>query len=238
MRAKVTSWWTRPCGPHSVLAMALPLMISTLSWTVMNFVDRMFLLWHSTDSMAAALPAGVLQFAVLCPLLGVASYVNAFVAQYDGAGRPQRIGPIVWQGIWIGIFATPLLLVTIPLAPRLFAWAGHPPRLPAWRPSIINCSRSAPGPGDRGGAIIVFHRPRGNARGHGGRLFGRVAQRPAGVSVDFRPLGISGRGNRRGGPGHHRGRVGPRGDVCVDAHATCLSEKTTAWRPAGGWTGG
>ena len=126
MRAKLTSWWTRPCGPHSVLAMALPLMISTLSWTVMSFVDRMFLLWYSTDAMAAALPAGVLQFAVLCPLLGVASYVNAFVAQYDGADRPRRIGPIVWQGIWIGIFATPLLLVTIPMAPRLFAWAGHP----------------------------------------------------------------------------------------------------------------
>ena len=41
--------------------------------------------------MAAALPAGVLQFAVLCPLLGVASYVNAFVAQYDGAGRPHLL---------------------------------------------------------------------------------------------------------------------------------------------------
>ena len=72
---------------------ALPLMISTLSWTVMNFIDRMFLLWHSTDAVAAAMPAGMFQFAVLCPLLGVATYVNTFVAQYEGAGRPPRMGP-------------------------------------------------------------------------------------------------------------------------------------------------
>ncbi len=127
MRAIVAAWWNRPCGGREVLTLALPLIISTLSWTVMNFIDRMFLLWYSRDAMAAALPAGVLQFAVLCPLLGVASYVNAFVAQYQGAGRPARIGPIVWQGIWIGLLATPLMLALIPLAPLPFALAGHTP---------------------------------------------------------------------------------------------------------------
>jgi len=105
--------------------MALPLVISTASWTVMNFVDRMFLLWHSTRAMAAVMPAGMLYFTLICFPLGVAMYVNTFVAQYEGARRPERIGTVVWQGMRMGIFVMPLFLATIPLAPLIFAWAGH-----------------------------------------------------------------------------------------------------------------
>ena len=85
-----------------MLALALPLVISTASWTLMNFVDRMFLLWHSPGAMAAAMPAGMLHFTMICFPLGVASYVNTFVAQYHGAGRPERIGTALWQGTRIG----------------------------------------------------------------------------------------------------------------------------------------
>jgi len=59
------NWWSRPCGARDVLVLAMPLVISTASWTVMNFVDRMFLLWHSTRAMAAAMPAGMLYFSML-----------------------------------------------------------------------------------------------------------------------------------------------------------------------------
>ncbi len=121
------NWWSRPCGARDVLVLAMPLVISTASWTVMNFVDRMFLLWHSTRAMAAAMPAGMLYFSLLCFPLGLATYVNTFVAQYEGAGQYGRIGAAVWQGVRIGLFATPLFLLTIPLAPWVFALAGHEP---------------------------------------------------------------------------------------------------------------
>ena len=64
------------------------------SWTVMNFIDRMFLLHYSEASMAAVLPAGMVHFAMVCFPLGVASYVNTFVASITGrasrtaSGRP------------------------------------------------------------------------------------------------------------------------------------------------------
>ncbi len=109
------------------MALALPLVISTMSFTVMTFIDRMFLTWYSIDAVAAAMPAAMLQFTLISFPLGVASYVNTFVAQYEGAGRPRRIGPIVWQGIWIGIAAIPLLLLTTPLAHAFFRHAGHDP---------------------------------------------------------------------------------------------------------------
>jgi MATE family multidrug resistance protein len=112
-----------------VLQLSLPLIVSTATWTVMNFIDRMFLLKHSMAEMAAVLPAGMLHFTLICFPLGIAMYVNTFVAQYHGANRPERIGPAVWQGIWIGVACVPIFMITIPLAPFLFTWAGHEPKL-------------------------------------------------------------------------------------------------------------
>ncbi len=123
------NWWSRPCGGRQVLVLALPLVVSMASWSVMNFVDRMFLLWHSTEAMAAAMPAGMLYFTVICFPLGLAMYVNTFVAQYQGARRPDRIGAVVWQGMRVGIFVMPLCLATIPLAPMVFSLAGHHPQV-------------------------------------------------------------------------------------------------------------
>lgn len=123
------NWWRRRCGGHEVLVLALPLVISMGSWSLMNFVDRMFLLWHSTQAMAAAMPAGMLYFTLICFPLGVAMYVNTFVAQYQGARRPERIGAVVWQGMRIGIYLAPLFLATIPLAPAVFRLVGHDPNV-------------------------------------------------------------------------------------------------------------
>jgi multidrug resistance protein, MATE family len=123
----IHDWWRRPCGGRAVLALALPLVISTMSFTVMTFIDRMFLTWYSIDSVAAAMPAAMLQFTLISFPLGMATYVNTFVAQYEGAGRPRQIGPAVWQGIWIALIATPLLLLTAPLAHYYFHHAGHDP---------------------------------------------------------------------------------------------------------------
>jgi multidrug resistance protein, MATE family len=122
-------WWGRPCGGRDVVALALPLVISTMSFSVMTFIDRMFLTWHSVDSVAAAMPAAMLQFTLISFPLGVATYVNTFVAQYEGAGRPRQIGPIIWQGIWIGLTAVPVLLLTAPVARVYFENAGHDPEI-------------------------------------------------------------------------------------------------------------
>jgi len=116
---------SNPCGPRDVLMLAMPLIASTASLTVMNFVDRMFLLWHSPEEFAAAMPAGILHFTLLCFPLGLASYVNTFVAQYHGSRQPERIGVAVWQGMRIGLYCTPLFLLAIPLAPSIFQAAGH-----------------------------------------------------------------------------------------------------------------
>lgn len=123
------NWWTRRCGGREVMTLALPLVLSTVSWTLMNFVDRTFLLWHDTDSMAAAMPAGAVSFTAICLPMGIAAYASTFVAQYNGAGQLGRIGQVVWQGVWLGIACIPVFLLLRGLAPVLFANVGHAPHI-------------------------------------------------------------------------------------------------------------
>ena len=124
-----SGWWSRPYGGREVLAIALPLVVQTAFWSVLWFIDRMFLTWYSKDAMAASLPAGMFFWTMICFPQGIAAFVNTFVAQYYGAGRYERIGTAVTQGIWFGWLTTPLLLLAIPLAPWLLRGAGATPEI-------------------------------------------------------------------------------------------------------------
>ncbi len=124
-----TGWWSRPCGGRDVLAIALPLVVQTCFWSIMWFVDRLYLTWYSPQATAAALPGGMFHWVLICLPMGIAAYVNTFVAQYYGAGRPKRIGLAVNQGIWFGWACVPLFLLAIPLAPWLFSFFHYEPQL-------------------------------------------------------------------------------------------------------------
>ncbi|MFO0882875.1 MAG: MATE family efflux transporter [Pirellulales bacterium] len=116
-------WWTAPAGPRDVLAIAMPLIISTAFWSIQWFVDRLYLMWYSPiDAMAAAMPMA--QWGVVHAPMGIASYANTFVAQYYGAGRKDRIGASVGQGVWVGIISTPLILF-LSFALRLMCLHGQ-----------------------------------------------------------------------------------------------------------------
>ena len=75
---KAAAWWSGPAGAREVLRMAVPLIVSTASLTIMMFVDRMFLCWSSEKAVAAVLPAGMTYLALVCFPLGIASYVKIF----------------------------------------------------------------------------------------------------------------------------------------------------------------
>ncbi len=109
-----SSWWLRPGGGREVLRVSAPLVVSALSWTVMTFVDRVMLNWVSGRAMAAAFTSSAAWFAMLSLPLGVCSYTNTFVAQYDGAGEPQHIGRVFWQAIWIALGFAPFVLLDDP----------------------------------------------------------------------------------------------------------------------------
>ena len=113
------------------MIVAMPLVVSSMSWTVMTFVDRMFLNSISGESMAASFTGSVVWFALICFALGVCSFANTFVSQYFGDGQFDRIGPSMWQSVWAALLFSPAVLACIPLAPTIFRFADHPPDVAA-----------------------------------------------------------------------------------------------------------
>lgn len=159
-----TRWWIAPGGLREVLALAMPLVVSTISWTLLTFVDRVFLTWHSKEALAAALPAGMLAFTVACLPWGLASYVSTFVAQYHGADRPARIGPAVWQGVWLGVASMPLIVATNLAAPWLFAQFGHTPQIVEYEVEYYAALNWGSGPMIVSAALAAFFSGRGDTR--------------------------------------------------------------------------
>ena len=121
--------WPVEGGYRQILFLALPLILSSASMAIQQFVDRMFLAWYSAEAIAATMPAGILNFTVINLFIGTAGYVGTFVAQYWGAKQYRQIGPIVWQGIYISIIAGIIHVFFIPLADPVFKAIGHSPEI-------------------------------------------------------------------------------------------------------------
>ncbi len=119
--------WNGPGGYREVLVIAIPLILSTATWSIQHFVDRMFLTWYSPEAIAAAMPAGMLNFSMTSIFMGTAGYLSTFVAQYYGAKRYHRIGPALWQGVYVSLLGGLVIVCAIPFAEPVFRLVGHSP---------------------------------------------------------------------------------------------------------------
>lgn len=122
--------WRKKSRYREVSRVCVPLVTGMAATTVMEFTDRIFLSHYSVDAISAVVPAGVSVFLILCFLGGIAGYSAVFIAQYHGAGRPEKIAATLWQGIFFTVFSGAILLllasfVTIPL----FTLVGHSPEV-------------------------------------------------------------------------------------------------------------
>jgi MATE family multidrug resistance protein len=110
-----------------LLQVALPLMISSGSVSLMHIANRTFLTWDSRESLAAVLPSGILHWTIMSLVFGTVQYANTFVAQYEGAGRRDRVAASVWQGIYVSLCGGVLLTLFSFLAKPIFDTIGHEP---------------------------------------------------------------------------------------------------------------
>lgn len=120
-------FWSGPGGGREVLVLAYPLILSNMSFTLQIFVDRLFLTWYSTEAVAGAVAAVFTVWVLMGLFIGTGEYLTTFVAQYFGAGRPERIGAAMWQGIYFSLAAGLFVAALSPLAGPVFALAGHEP---------------------------------------------------------------------------------------------------------------
>jgi MATE family multidrug resistance protein len=110
-----------------LLGIALPMVVSQASDTVMMFTDRLFLSRLGEAYISAAMSGGLTAFMLSSLFAGTVGYTNAVVAQLYGAGRKEGCAEATVQGLILSLFCYPLILALAPLARHLFALAGQSP---------------------------------------------------------------------------------------------------------------
>lgn len=128
-----------PGGSRELLTLAAPLIVSQSFMTVQVFVDTVLLSWHDPREMAASFPAVMWFWLAFGVLQVTAGYTSTFVAQYTGAGRPHRVGPAVWQGIYFALLAGLAMLLLVPAAPLLISMGGHSAALQTLEVTYLRC---------------------------------------------------------------------------------------------------
>jgi len=116
-------------GYKEVIGISLPLVLSMGSTTIMEFTDRVFLGNYSMKTLAAVLPAGITSFLFTAFFMGVASYINVFVAQYIGAKNPKSVGSSLWQGIYFSLIGGFFMILLSIFAEPIFSFIGHSPEI-------------------------------------------------------------------------------------------------------------
>jgi MATE family multidrug resistance protein len=116
----------RPFGGwRELMQIAWPLIISSGTFAVLNFCDRLFLSWYSEETFRASLPAGILFFTLVCGFMALAGFTNTFVAQFWGAGDKPGCARATAQGIFFALLSFPLIMAIRPAGIWLLRISGH-----------------------------------------------------------------------------------------------------------------
>jgi MATE family multidrug resistance protein len=109
-----------------MLRLAAPMVVTNISFTMMQFVDRLMVSRLGTEALAAVLPAGMVSFLPCSFAIGVYTSVNAFVSQSLGRGRLKDCAAYCWQGIRMGVvYFVAVIAILWPAAPYIFRAMGH-----------------------------------------------------------------------------------------------------------------
>jgi MATE family multidrug resistance protein len=110
-----------------ILTIALPMVMSQASETIMLFVDRLMLSMLGKEYIAASMSGGLSSFVLGSLFIGTIGYVNAIVAQNFGAKRHDHTVTATAQGIYLSFLVYPLVIALIPAMKLLFQAVGHTP---------------------------------------------------------------------------------------------------------------
>ena len=94
---------SKPGSVQQLLKISFPLMLSSLSYVLMLFFDRLLLARYSINALNAVVVSGTFSWILIEPFRILAGMVEVFVAQYNGANKKQKIARPVWQAIWFSL---------------------------------------------------------------------------------------------------------------------------------------
>ena len=108
-----------------VLWLSFPIIVTMASYTLMNALDVVMVGRHSAVELSAVGPAASTFFLIASLLMGTLSITNTFVGQSVGRGEKHEAPRYVWQAVYLAAIWGMIAWLFTPLAPGLFAWAGH-----------------------------------------------------------------------------------------------------------------
>jgi len=112
-----------------ILRIAVPIVVSRASYTVMLFINRLFLSRVGKYELAAAMSGGLSSLVLSSFFEGLVGYVTALVAQYYGAGRHKMCTRASTQALYLALGSYPIMLAFVPLVQYIFVLTGQDPAL-------------------------------------------------------------------------------------------------------------
>jgi MATE family multidrug resistance protein len=152
----------QPGSVRELMRLALPLIFSSSFLTVQFTIDRIFLSKYSTEAVQAVIPAVMVFWTVFILLQTTANFATTFVAQYIGAQRPERVGPVVRQSMLFSVLAgAAFALGMYASAETIAAWMGHEPAVREMEAVFLQCMAFYALPGCMVAAVNSFFAGRG-----------------------------------------------------------------------------
>lgn len=113
----------------ALFKLATPIVIAQLANSAMGFVDTMMAGRVSPADLAAVALGNSIWMPIFLFMTGVLLATTAKVARVFGAGQTERIGPLVRQALWLGLFLGSALGLLMWNAQPLLEWLEVSPEL-------------------------------------------------------------------------------------------------------------
>lgn len=149
---------------RNVIAMSIPVVITTSSRAVMDIADYMMIARLPTsNAQAAILPAQILMWSYIVIGIGVVSMVSTYAAQCLGRKEYRECSAYAWQSLYIGAIFGTIAAALAPFSHHLVTLIGHDPLVQRAEISYLRIALLTAGPtiaaGGLGWFFIGIHRP-------------------------------------------------------------------------------
>ena len=113
-----------------MLKLSSPMIVSNMSFTIMQFVNRLMVSKLGTESLAAVLPAAIVSYLPASFIVGLMTSVNTYVSQSFGMGDKKSCSSYCWQVIYLGLaYFTVVSVCAWPNAEWIFKTMGYDPKV-------------------------------------------------------------------------------------------------------------
>ena len=109
----------------ALFRLAMPMMIAQMAQVATGFVDTVMAGRVGANDLAGVSIGSSLLMTVFITLSGVLTALNPLVSHHVGAQEPERVGPLVRQGLWCGLALGLVgMLVLLGVQPFIAGWIG------------------------------------------------------------------------------------------------------------------